>query len=470
MVFSSAANLTGQNPHKRVKVFLFDSTTDEISQLPPSPTAEGGTPEISADGTTVVYASGGIVAHDIATGAQTAVSPPESIDGAPSVSANGDVVTYLRDVTRGFLRPYTVQVTNLAMSTTIEIPAGMNVVFDARDIPPDISPDGTRVTYLGSNDPVGDNPDGSPEVFVHDLTTSTTRQVTSGPGRNVGAPRFVDDGTKLVFLTDGEFVGPNPPGEFHMLVHDIDAGTTTRMSDLGTDGIISEDAGRILFTDDANRDGANPEESYELFSFEVTTGAATQLTAFPDRVTDTMSVSPPAADGSVIPFTSTADLTGGNPDHNYDLFVATTCGPPPRPDAAIATAKTGPYVGDDLYAATAMSIQEQVATIGAGQTRRFFVQIQNDRDIPDTFTIQGTAAGSPGYQVRFIDGRTDVTPAVRAGSYEIGPLEPGETATLKIKITATTATAASGRRVDLTARSITNPVTPDTVRARVGRT
>jgi len=59
---------------------------------------------------------------------------------------------------------------------------------------------------------------------------------------------------------------------------------------------------------------------------------------------------------------------------------------------------------------------------------------------------------------------------VQAGTFSIGPLEPGASSTFQVKVTAATAPAAGARhRVDVTVRSTDNPVAVDVVRARVSR-
>jgi len=109
-------------------------------------------------------------------------------------------------------------------------------------------------------------------------------------------------------------------------------------------------------------------------------------------------------------------------------------------------------------------------TVTPGQTATFFVQAQNDRTATDRLTLRDVDTGSPGYQVRYRLGTTDITAAVQAGTYHTGPLEPGQSITIKIKVTALSAAPGSGHTVDLTATSRTNPVARDTVRAKVTRT
>jgi hypothetical protein len=97
------------------------------------------------------------------------------------------------------------------------------------------------------------------------------------------------------------------------------------------------------------------------------------------------------------------------------------------------------------------------------------VNLQNDRAVTDRFTVRGADRGSPGYRVLYRRGSVDITAAVRAGTWRSGPIEPGEHVTIKVKVVAVGASAGSGRTVDVTMTSRTNPVAGDSVRARVTR-
>jgi Tol biopolymer transport system component len=71
-----------------------------------------------------------------------------------------------------------------------------------------------------------------------------------------------------------------------------------------------------------NLSGNNPDTTLEIFSFNTTTNAFTQVT----NATAGDSVSPSInADGTRIAFVSRADLTGGNGDGFDEIFLA-SCG------------------------------------------------------------------------------------------------------------------------------------------------
>ena len=112
--------------------------------------------------------------------------------------------------------------------------------------------------------------------------------------------------------------------------------------------------------------------------------------------------------------------------------------------------------------------QKVAVPIAAGGSRSFLVRLQNDRTAIDSLTVAGRDAGRPGYTVQYKHLGVDVTSQVEAGTFTTGPLEPGASVVLQVKTTADPGVPAGARhRVDVTARSVANPVAGDTVRARV---
>ncbi|MBL8775023.1 MAG: DNRLRE domain-containing protein [Acidimicrobiales bacterium] len=138
------------------------------------------------------------------------------------------------------------------------------------------------------------------------------------------------------------------------------------------------------------------------------------------------------------------------------------------PDLALARTAAGPLVGDNRFDRRPPFEQRLLQTVDLGQTRRFVLRLQNDRFGPDSILLEAEESGAIGYAVRFRAEGRDVTSAVRAGTYEVGPLDPGEAATVKVLITAG-ADAGSYRAVDLTASSALDAHAIDVVRARVDR-
>lgn len=83
---------------------------------------------------------------------------------------------------------------------------------------------------------------------------------------------------------------------------------------------INADGTRIAFQSTANLTGSNAEGNFESFLFDTTTDTFTQITSTTGSFSGDVSIN---ADGTRIAFVSDADLTGGNPDGNDEIFLAT---------------------------------------------------------------------------------------------------------------------------------------------------
>ncbi len=386
---------------------------------------------------------------------------------------------------------------------------------------PSISADGTRIAFDSVADLTGENGDENKEIFLHDTTTATTTQITdtTGGGQSNVEPSLSADGTRIAFYSNRNIGGGNPDGNYEVFLHQTNGGTTTQVTS-STDATgaevprIAADGTRIVFQSKADIGGGNPDGGTEIFLYEIAGGTTTQVTStsggddnlhptisadgtriayasYQDspsgtigriRVHDTTGPTTTtvvsstdgerpwiSADGSLVAFSSERDLGGGNPDLNREIFLA-TCGPAPRPDAAIGTATTGPFKGNDVYSASATTTQTKSATVARGATRTFHVQVGNDAPFTDSLTVKGVSAGAAGYTVTYFRGSTNITAAVQAGTYELAEVPPGGSVLLKVKIKAGTTTArGSTRTATVTVRSSAATSVKDAVQARATR-
>lgn len=330
----------------------------------------------------------------------------------------------------------------------------------AHQQPVSLSPDGPQVAFSSNADLTGQNPDRSAELFLHDVARGSTRQLTSSPSTRhwYGGPLFVGDGQHLQTYANGNFGGDNPSRMAQTFILDLNARSMTaitpapsvRMSGdltLAAAGMTSDPV------------GANGTRKQMLFAIDARDGTISQLTD-------------PRSFGEVTPLAVDHDgrhiAFAGLFHDGTRLGVATTCDPAPRADAHVATAASRRYVGDDVFAVNPTPEQKVATPIAAGGRRSFLVRLQNDRTAVDSLTVVGRDAGRPGYTVQYKNVGIDVTSQVEAGTFNTGPLEPGAAAVLQVKITADPGVPAGARhRVDVTARSVANPVADDTVRARV---
>lgn len=471
LVFASESDLTGDNPDGQPQVFYFDRLTGETRQVSSTPAAA---PVISADGSRVAFTtwdgldSGEIFVYEPASQETTQLTSGELSREVMSISADGTRIVYVSD---DLFRPFPIEVLDTTSSSSIEVAVAGLYIDQETTV---LSPDGTHVVFASRADITGHNPDGSNEVFLFDAGTEHLTQITPtvDQGRNTGRIQFTDHGGTIVFSTNAPVAGPHPGAQFRDYRYDIATGVTTRVPDLPVVGragwnMWSPNGRRVAGATAQDPTGGNPERNIELYSYAPGSGRITQLTSSASHLGG--APSSVSTDGSTIAFVGTADLTGDNPDHNPELYLATTCDPAPRPDTKIAANPSGPYTGRNLYAINPTAGQKLTQPIAPGASRRFHVRIHNQRATTDSFTISGRLAGAPGYQVTYLAGRDDITDQVLDGTYTVGPLGPGEFVTVKVKIRAVTAGPGTSHVADLTARSQTNPVAGDTVRAKVTR-
>jgi Tol biopolymer transport system component len=84
---------------------------------------------------------------------------------------------------------------------------------------------------------------------------------------------------------------------------------------------ISADGARIAFHLTANLTGSNPDLNHEIFLFDSNTNAISPITNTTSGAAPTNHAPSINANGSLIAFESTADLTGQNPELNREIFL-----------------------------------------------------------------------------------------------------------------------------------------------------
>ncbi len=168
IVFSSNADLTGGNPSHRTEIFRVEADGSELVQVTDIPVFGAESPSIAADGNTIAIVSRG---NPLGTNADLSFE-------IFRVEADGSTLSQLTSASSGS--------------------SGM----------PDISADGSVVVFHSSSNYTGGNPNGSLEVFVVHTDGSGIRQLSSGPlGAGSGFPRVDQNGTWVVFYS-----GENPTG------------------------------------------------------------------------------------------------------------------------------------------------------------------------------------------------------------------------------------------------------------------
>ncbi|OWY59711.1 hypothetical protein B7486_73115, partial [cyanobacterium TDX16] len=150
-----------------------------------------------------------------------------------------------------------------------------------------ISANGDRVSFASQIDPLGTNPDGNSEIFVRDLSASTTIQVTDTVGGFNGSlsPALDADGSTVVYVSDRDLdAGQNADGDVEIFLSDV-AGGADQLTNSTLDPsplpepAISGDGNRVAWIGPEDTLGTNEDENQEIWLHDVTGIGAQQLTS-----------------------------------------------------------------------------------------------------------------------------------------------------------------------------------------------
>ena len=296
----------------------------------------------------------------------------------------------------------------------------------------------------------GQNPDRGPELFAFDIAAFVFTQLTDRPDgdkRSFDRAEFTDGGQSVLFATASGTA-----------LVDLGSGETLPIGEPLAAAAWARAGGHAFYSATDDPFGANGDGSDEFFVQDLAVDTTQQLTDEPVHpgYTPTETIAP---DGGAAAYSTEVYRHGPN-----SVVLLRTCGPAPAPDSQIGPAG-GASVGDGLRWATARPDQQASSTVAPQTSTSFTVRVQNDRSRTDSFTVSLAEGGAPGYVVAVRRDGVDVTAAVRAGTYRIGPVAAGASVDLELRVTAATAPPGSSHTVDVTARSVANPISRDTVRA-----
>ena len=210
IAFSSNRNLTNQNIDNNLEAFLYDASTEVLTQLTHTTGVVGAaSAKISGDGNQIAFV------RDTGTSAapKRDLVLYSRLTGAVQnivTNANCVALTYGRAISDDGTR--VVYALQTALNTTqvflFDSRAGSsrqltNLGTRSADVPlyPTISGDGKRITFATRRNPLGTNADGSVELFLYDVPTAVLSQVTSA--LNTATAEVVsslnDDASNVVF-------------------------------------------------------------------------------------------------------------------------------------------------------------------------------------------------------------------------------------------------------------------------------
>ena len=192
-----------------------------------------------------------------------------------------------------------------------------------------ISADG-RIVAFDSRADVTPGAPGSEEenieLFLYDTIARSVIQVTATETADSRRASLSGDGRLVAFESNADLVpeGPgNPDGNFEIFLFDAEASTFRQLTDARSSASIrpavSRDGARVAFASNADLvAGANPEKNFEIFLFHAGKSEIVQVTGATSKHCRRPAIND---DGRVIAFDADADLTGGNPDLNPEIFL-----------------------------------------------------------------------------------------------------------------------------------------------------
>lgn len=143
------------------------------------------------------------------------------------------------------------------------------------------------------------------------------------------------------------------------------------------------------------------------------------------------------------------------------------------PDALVGPTRTGPFVGDEVRAATPLAEQTIEESVGAdGRTTTIVVKLQNDSGLTDELLVNALESGNGGFTTTYRSGGVDITAQVLSpGGFQFDEVPSGGERLIAIDFTSQTGSVpGTARKSDIAVRSGTAPDAVDVVRARARRT
>ncbi|MCH7780464.1 MAG: PD40 domain-containing protein, partial [Acidobacteria bacterium] len=136
-----------------------------------------------------------------------------------------------------------------------------------------VSDDGAWLAVASTSDPVGQNHDLSPELFLVSSDGATIVQLTNDPALNAGSVVFAmisGSGNRILFLADTDPLLSNPGRHRQLFIIDTDGTNLTQLTNTTGGGdfrgaTLSDDGSRVAFSYSGDLTGGNPDGTWEVF-------------------------------------------------------------------------------------------------------------------------------------------------------------------------------------------------------------
>jgi Tol biopolymer transport system component len=187
-----------------------------------------------------------------------------------------------------------------------------------------ISDDGKRVVFNSTCDLVGQNADGSREVFLWTQGTALVQLTATSGGAGTYSPAISGDGHRVAFSSDADLTGngSGPQAAVFLWVEGAGLSRLTNGAGETFDTEVDRDGRKVAFASDGDFVGQNSDRSVEVFVWSEGAGLK-QLTKAAGGGSSRPSMSD---DGSRIAFESDRNLTGENAALTEQIFLAQPSG------------------------------------------------------------------------------------------------------------------------------------------------
>ncbi len=319
-------------------ILLHDLATGETVNVTQGANNRSYNASLSADGSRVVFASfatnlvdgqtdgneaSDVFIHDLATGKTINLSLALGVGNSfdANISADGSTVAFALDDDGDSITDIFVTDAD-AGGSWVKVTQGGN----GHSSTPSLSADGSTVAFSSDATNLVDgqaDQNNSPDIFIHDVASGGTVNITHGGNGMSGGLSLSADGSKAAFysfatnLVDGQ---ADPNGAFpDIFVYDATTGTTVNVTQGGNGGSfnvsISADGSTVAFSSDATNlvDGpADHNQMTDVFVFDLATGETVNVTHGRDR---------PSFDPSISADGSTGAFYGVGENGQLDVFV-----------------------------------------------------------------------------------------------------------------------------------------------------
>ena len=334
IAFDSQANINGTNPSGTRQIYIYDTITRSFTQVTDDASAGSANASISADGNLVAFNSGAninggnpdgnaeIFLFNALTGTTMQITDEtEGNSFVPNISADGSRI--------GFHSTAPINVPNPGNNPQVylfDIASGVftKITDEAagQSLRPSLNEDGTYVAFESTANINGGNPGGGFEIYLFNADTAVITQITDEDGAS-RVPSIDSSGMLIAFFTTADINGGNPEGNEEIYLFNRATFQFTQITD-ETSGdsanpSLSANGERVAFHSNANINGGNPEGNIDIFITEIANGSTTQITSESGGDSDDPALN---AEGSRIAFDSDANIGGGNPDGLEEIYLA----------------------------------------------------------------------------------------------------------------------------------------------------